>query len=211
MMTTLDDLQDDIQFMHKYNVTPEYYEKQMHRVPSFPVVDRVSYILDHSKNKRVLHLGCSSGYLHSHIAKVSKELTGWDIEPYPGTPIGNFVLLDLDEQINCCGFRGKFDLVVVAEILEHLGNPGNILKNLKNIEAPLLITVPNAFSAVGRYHLSGGVENVHKQHTAWYSWRTLLTLIERYGYEAQDFAWYNCPKGAQPHEAEGLIVLTSGS
>jgi 2-polyprenyl-3-methyl-5-hydroxy-6-metoxy-1,4-benzoquinol methylase len=208
MSGTLADLQDDLRLMAQYGVSAEYCAKQMHRLPQAPVVDRVQYILTQCQGRRVLHLGCSSGPLHGMIDKVAISLTGWDIDPYPGKAPGTFVHIDLDNlQGRCCrNLRKTFDLVVVAEILEHLGNPGRLLSCLHDLAAPLLITVPNAFSAVARHHIQGGIENVHKQHTAWYSWRTLATLVERYGYTIEAVNWYNCPQGEQAQESEGLIM-----
>lgn len=209
MSTTLADLHTDIATMRRCGVNAEYFAKQLHRVPQAPVVDRVQYILERCKGKRVLHLGCSSGPLHKMIAQVAVNLEGWDIEPYPGEAPGEFLQLDLDNLngYDCLGRRQAFDLVLVAEVLEHLANPGNLLRFLKDFQCAGLITVPNAFSAVARRQLQGGIENVHKQHTAWYSWRTLATLVERYGYAVQEMAWYNCPRGAQPQESEGLIFV----
>lgn len=204
---TLDELTSDIQSLQAYGVTQAYWDKQMHRIPKAPVVDRAGYILGQCQGKRVLHLGCSSGPLHSLIAQVSESIEGWDIEPYIGKAPGDFVQIDLDEPLTFRKTPGRFDLIVVAEILEHLSNPGQLLRGLKEYDVPLLLTVPNAFSSIGRRQVQGGIENVHWQHVAWYSYHTLLALIQRYGYEPHDFCWYNCPQGAQPQEAEGLIML----
>jgi hypothetical protein len=67
-----------------------------------------------------------------------------------------------------------------------------------------VITVPNAFAQAGRSHMLRGVENVNVDHVAWYSHRTLKTLLERVGYDIKEFHWYR----GVPYLAEGLIVVT---
>jgi hypothetical protein len=52
--------------------------------------------------------------------------------------------------------------------------------------------------------MEAGTENVNVDHVAWYSWRTLKTLLDRYGYPIREFYWY---KG-RPRFAEGIIVVT---
>ena len=99
--------------------------------------------------------------------------------------------------------KDKFELIVAGEIIEHLANPGNLLKVLRQISCPLLITVPNAFSSAAAGHLSAGTENVNKAHVSWYSYTTLLTLTMRYNYSLKEFYWYS----GKPLFAEGLIFL----
>src|SRR5690606_6274094 len=70
-------------------------------------------------------------------------------------------------------------------------------------DARLLITVPNALSHAGLRHAQKGIEHVNVDHVAWYSYRTLRTLVERCGYGVADFKWY----GGVPMFSEGLIFL----
>jgi hypothetical protein len=69
---------------------------------------------------------------------------------------------------------------------------------------PILITVPNAHCVIGRQHILRGVESVNIDHVAYYSWRTLKTLVERYDYVVKEFYWY---LPGQPRTAEGLIFV----
>lgn len=96
-----------------------------------------------------------------------------------------------------------FDVVVAGEILEHLGNPGFLLQRLHQYKAPLLITVPNAYSSAGFANMKKGIENVNVDHKAWFSYRTLRTLVEKCGYEMSEFYW--C--GGEKLFAEGLIMV----
>jgi len=189
---------------------PAWYAKMMHRIPPASVEDRVRYILAQCQGKRVLHLGCNwpPGSLHRAIEKVAEKLYGIDISIPVGQGRECYVHADLDSEMHSRGLAlsllgQHIDIVVCAEILEHLGNPGNLLLHLKKFDCPVLITVPNAFSNAGYYHVSGGTESVNPEHVAYYSYHTLRVLIERYGYVLDDWYWYN----GKPGTAEGLIFL----
>jgi hypothetical protein len=58
------------------------------------------------------------------------------------------------------------------------------------------------FTYVQQKHLKQGRENVNIDHVAWYSPRTLRTLLERVGYTIQTFAYYH---GDGPG-AEGVLA-----
>lgn len=201
---TIDAIQDECNDMRGY--TPEYYDKQMHKIPVMPVVDRVHCILEKCQEKHVLHLGCSwpPSPLHSLVVRTAKVAFGVDINvpEHPKRPYGYFQA-DLDAPLPYIPEMYEWDIILVAELLEHLGNPGNLLFTLKEYDKSILITVPNAFSSAGMSFVRRGIENVNKQHVAYYSYWTLKELVTRYKYEIQESAWYN----GQPGTAEGLIFL----
>lgn len=208
MATTLDDLRAECEAMRGYD--PDYWVKQMHRIPVAPVVDRVAYILRQCQGKRVLHLGCGwpPGYLHQAILQVAERAYGVDID-VPTAIDGKlqaqdavYWSIDLDHAPIVPG-DGVFDMILLPEILEHLGNPRALLEMLRHCQLPLLISAPNAHSDIGYKHVTGGIENVHKAHFCYYSWHTLKALVEVCGYAIQDFCWYN----GRPGTAEGLIFL----
>jgi len=182
----------------------EYFQKMMHDVPEAPVVDRVKFILAMCRTapKQVLNLGSSSGDLAAQIISLSPSAVGVDKLPGPFTTID----CDLDECPQVIKMRcgDTIGLVVAGEILEHLANPGRLLQVLRDLHCPVVITVPNAFSDVVRQTMiNRHRENVNIDHVAWYSYRTMKTLIERYGFTIREWAWY---KGL-PLTAEGLIFV----
>lgn len=179
--------------------TPEYNTKMMHVVPDAPVIDRAKSILQHCAGKRVLEFG-ASGPMHDAVGKVATLLVGIDRHT-----TDDVIGFDLDKIGPDLPDLGTFDLILCGEILEHLANPGWFLERLHR-QYPgvqVVITVPNAFTANGKQHMRDSIENVNIDHVAWYSYRTLRTLIERYGYAVQDFAWYH----GNPLTAEGMIMV----
>ncbi len=183
-------------------VSAEYVAKMMHAVPVSETVARMEFILERVKGKRVLDFG-ASGALHAAIAKTAAFVAGVDREDGPG--VFGFDLDDVDH-VDLPTIDPKPDVIVCGEVLEHLSNPGWFLTRLKRQYAgvPVIISVPNAFSTVARQHIVKGTENVNRDHVAWYSHKTLSTLLKRAGYTVQESYWYN----GQPYVAEGLIVVT---
>ena len=177
--------------------TPEYYQKMMHEVPPAKVVDRHAFIVSKCKGMKVLNLGSSSGDLHGKLKASCVSVIGVDKDGAADLTI------DLDEEPD--RLTAAVDVVVAGEIIEHLSNPGRLLKALRRMDCwRVIITVPNAFSEAGRQTmLRSGIENVNNDHVAWYSYWTLKTLVERFGFTVKEFAWY-CGK---PLTAEGLIFV----
>jgi len=189
--------------------TPEYRERMIHKIPDAPVVDREAFIVKACKGKKVLNLGSngtdSESILHKAIKEVAHVAVGVDRTnsdfncDLDEQAVGLWTFLASDDN----GFQPrKPNLIIAGEILEHLGNPGNLLKTLRGFQCPVIITVPNAFANGSHRLMEEGFENVNKDHVAWYSYRTLKTLVERYGFSVSEFCWY---KG-RVRFAEGLIM-----
>lgn len=180
-------------------LSPEYCEKMVHEIPKAQCVDRAEFVLGRCKDKVVLHIGCI-GPLHAELVRVAGKAYGIDREPADGCE--NFYQIDLD-RAECLPELSDLDLVLCGEMLEHLSNPGHFLDLVKAYGCDIIITVPNAFSAVGFSWANRGTEIVNREHVAWYSWHTLKTLVERHGYHIKEFYWY----GGKPIVSEGLIVV----
>lgn len=196
---TLDDLRS--QLGSAPTQSPEYRAKMMHKLPEATSVNREAFILTHCAGKRVLEFG-ASGSLHDRIVAGAAAVLGVDREPSAG--IVGFDLDDvtrsaLPEMVNPA-------IIVCGEVLEHLSNPGWFLTRLKRQYpgVPVILSVPNAFTAVGRKWMTKGYENVNADHVAWYSPKTLAVLLERVGYHTGGLFW--C--GGDGPDAEGLIVVT---
>lgn len=170
------------------------------RVPDVPVVDRNSWLVGRCYGKTILSLGCT-GKTQAMLDEVCPTVYGVDIEPLERE---NFTVLNLDEcpkSLPEC----DVDLVVAAEVIEHLRNPGKLLDAIasKYPNVPLIVTTPNAFADIGRESLCNGIERVNLQHVAYYSYKTLERCLSMSGYEIVQWFWY---KPGPPVFAEGLIM-----
>lgn len=179
-------------------VSDAYRAKQLHDVPTAPVVDRAAFILERAKGQVVLHVG-ASGPLHAKLVTAAATVYGLDRQASDGVEA-----IDLDAYGVPLPAHPDVTLIVCGEVLEHLSNPGWLLDRLRaNHSCSMLVTVPNAFSACGLHWLNRGIENVNAEHVAYYSHRTLTVLLARHGWRVTEFAWYN----GHPKFAEGLIAV----
>lgn len=178
----------------------DYVAKMLHALPAGAVVDRTVFLLQKVAGKRVLEFG-ASGPMHDGIVKAAASVIGVDRVDAPG--VNGFDLDDVREIDLPCW--DNVDVIICGEILEHLANPGHFLYRLKRQfpGVPVVLTVPNAYSAAAVKHLKRDTENVNIEHVAWYSPRTLRTLVERYGFTIREFAYY----GGDGPTAEGLIAV----
>lgn len=198
---TIDDLRSQLGARRSAESQIAYAAKMLHPIPDAPVVDREAFILDHCTGKRVLEVG-ASGPMHAAIVQVAATVFG--VDRVAGDGVTGF---DLDD-VSCQTLPGDGwapDVIVCGELLEHLSNPGWFLTRLRRQfgDTRTIITVPNAYSTNGRASIATGVENVNVDHVAWYSFRTLKTLLGRAGYTDFSFAWYR----GHPLTAEGIVVL----
>jgi len=95
-----------------------------------------------------------------------------------------------------------YDVIVATELLEHLSNPGLFLDSVGQLMMPgltnLVVSVPNAFRLPSLLHMLRRVEYVHPDHVRWYSYVTLLHLLDRHGYEIRDLVVYGTQPGWHP-------------
>lgn len=196
---TIEDLRSQLGASRSPEAERTYASKMLHPVPEASVVDRSAFILENCVGKRVLEFG-ASGPMHEAIVNAAADVFGVDRAESSGV-----VAFNLDDVSQPDLPMYEADVIVCGELLEHLSNPGWFLTRLKKQygDLPTIFTVPNAFSAAAHGHITRGVENVNVDHVAWYSFRTLKTLLERHGYGGYRFAWY----GGKPLLAEGIVVL----
>jgi len=98
---------------------------------------------------RVLDLGCSSGLFAEWIRPLGHHVTGVDVSELPGVRerVDRFVEADLDRGLPAgIDDEGPFDVVVAADVLEHVREPEQLLEQIQQVLVPggkLLVSVPN--------------------------------------------------------------------
>jgi glycosyltransferase involved in cell wall biosynthesis len=96
---------------------------------------------------RILDLGCSDGMLADQLRVHGHRVVGVDREEHPGVRerVDDFVAADLDEGIPDTVGDG-YDVVLVADVLEHVREPARLLVAAGNRLAPggsVIASVPN--------------------------------------------------------------------
>lgn len=193
-------------------------------------VDRREYIIDLSKNKRVMHFGfldsplleekiADNLLLHQEIKKNAKFLLGIDIDEdslsrYRNiTGDNNNLIYNLQHGYEQPLLIDNYDLILFPEVLEHIPNPGLTLENLRklcvlNNNATLCITVPNAFSIEGIITAMNNIEIVHPDHYYYFSPVTLTKLLTDHGYHNIKLTFYGF-EATPGLTKNGIIALCS--
>lgn len=178
------------------------------------VVDRVGFIREQCRGKKVLHLGCTNypytaesllnnDLLHQSLEEISDELYGFDFDQkgldiLRQKGIKNLYAADL-EKLDEVDLDETFDVIVAGEMIEHLSNVGLFLSGIKrfmNKDTKLIITTINAYGALrfAIYGLrgKGGIkEFVHPDHVAYYSFSTLNLIVSREKLIVNEFYFYD--------------------
>jgi hypothetical protein len=175
-------------------------------------VIREDYLTTASKDRRVLHFGfldapfseerlLSGELLHLKLRGVASHLYGIDsdrasLDRYRElTGDRDNAVMDIQMGLGEELEGQAFDLVLLPEILEHLGSPVPALGYLrrlcvKNKQATLCVTVPNAYYAGVFLRALEGDEIVHPEHYYYFSPATLRKLLTDAGFAIVDLALY---------------------
>jgi SAM-dependent methyltransferase len=191
----------------------------------FELVQRLELIKSLSAGKKVLHLGCTNWpytedaiqagtLLHKDLAAVASDLYGFDfdqagIDFLKSKGFDKLFQADL-EKLQDVKLSETFDVIVAGEMIEHLNNPGLFLDGIKrfmNANTLLVITTINAYSGMrffvyGLRGRGGGLEPVHPDHVAYYSYSTLKLLLERFGFRLANFVFYDIGSEHRPHNGK---------
>ncbi|MCW8914463.1 MAG: class I SAM-dependent methyltransferase [Magnetovibrio sp.] len=167
-------------------------------VPAGVTLDPHGDICAMASGKRVLNVGAAGnaafyrengaeGWLHAALNQVATELHGLDLD---GDEIN--VAADMGYSIVCGNCEDAkldqtFDLIVMADVLEHVNNPGLALTNMLNhldSGGQIVITTPNAtfLGNVVNALLRRG-PNVFWDHVNLYTPENIQALCDRHGWQ----------------------------
>ena len=173
---------------------------------------RFDFLINISRGKRVLHLGCvdtglleerfqRGELLHQKLQTVATDLWGVDlnqegIEFLQRKGFAQLYTADVSALHEIEALRGQeFDLILAGEIVEHLLNPGLFFNSVAKLMKPghtrLVVTVPCAFRVSSWLWLLRDVEFVHPDHNYWFSYLTLRNLLVKTGYTLETMHVYS--------------------
>lgn len=150
------------------------------------------------KNKKLLDVGCGTGTITSTLRDaLSLDVVG--VEPHPeraeqARTEGLNVITGVYDQI-FAQRNEKFDYILFADVLEHLVDPAEMLREVKNSLAPdgrVLASIPNVAHWSVRAQLLFGNFNykptgiMDATHLRWFTRRSVRRLFEAAGYEVED-------------------------
>jgi SAM-dependent methyltransferase len=186
------------------------------------IIQRVDYLKQICSGKRCLHLGCTDwpytsqrladgSLLHIELQRIASELWGVDydqegLETLARCGVTNLRHADL-EHLELLELDETYDVILAAEMIEHLSNPGLFLRGIQHFmreDTKLIITTVNAYCGMRmvQYGLRGrgGIaEPVHPDHVAYYSYATLHHLLVRENFKVDSFFFYDMGYEHRPH------------
>lgn len=151
----------------------------------------------------VLDLGCSSGLLAERMRAMGHRVTGVDREAFPETVerVDRFVPGDLENGIPSAVGEG-YDVVVAADVLEHVRHPETLLANIRGVVKPdgrVIVSVPNfghwyprARTLVGAFDYDQrGI--LDRTHYRFFTRKSLDRMVRQAGFEVRRRAEVGLP------------------
>ena len=145
--------------------------------------------------KRVLEVGCSTGYISQLMKERNCTVTGIEVDADAAQCAANHCeevqVLDLNSPEWITGLsENRFDAVLLGDVLEHLVDPARVLSQIREVLAPngsLVISLPNIVHwetrvqvLLGRfnYQSCGTLDHTHLR---FFTLKTARELIESAG------------------------------
>lgn len=114
----------------------------------------------------------------------SKEV----IAEYQRQEIFSNIIYGDAQQLEKSGLSGVFDVIVLADIIEHLSNPGMMLDGIKpfcNRETRVIITTPHAFGLPNYTRFLRRKFRDSPEHVLTFNQDNIQNLLHRHGYDMQ--------------------------
>jgi len=156
---------------------------------------RVLALLQDLPPSKVLDLGCSSGLLAERMRAMGHRVTGVDREAFPETlsRVDEFAVGDLEDGIPPEAGTG-FDVVIAADVLEHLRRPERLLTEIKRVMNPhgrLVVSVPNFGHWYPRIRTLLGAFDydqrgiLDRTHYRFFTRKSLLRMLRNAGFDVR--------------------------
>jgi len=147
-------------------------------------------------NKSVIDFGCAGGYFAKMLAKNNCQVTGVDLNPEAAKAAEQYctrvVVLNLDNISIPEAFPNeKYDVAVFGDVLEHLRDPWQVLRDVHSILNPggyVVASIPNIAHGAIRLSLLQGHFNYTKDgildntHLRFFTRESVKALFEESGY-----------------------------
>jgi SAM-dependent methyltransferase len=178
---------------------------------------RISTLLRPRPPSKILDLGCSGGLLSERLREMGHHVTGVDVLEIAGVTerTDAFYKADLNEGIPPEAGSG-FDIVLAADVIEHLMNPGAFMDQVRNVLSPdgvALFCVPNIAHWYPRLRSTLGMFDYDQRgildstHIRFFTRRSIRKLIERHGFTVRRIESVGLPLDALGVEGTKAKVI----
>lgn len=164
---------------------------------------------------RVLDLGCATGYLSEAIAAKGCEVVGVEMDADAAHQAQRFcshlLVGDAGDPDLLDRLPGTFDIVVCADILEHLSDPWTVLRILGktlNPQGKLLVSLPNVSYWKMRFDLLRGRFNytdtglLDRTHLRFFTVNSFRSVARDCGYSIQQMIINDAGLPGFPHPVD---------
>ncbi len=175
-------------------------------------IGRDATVVDLCRGKRVAHLGAADApfhldkarageLLHSKVKLAASELIGFDFcrqaveELRTEFGIDDIVVTDATRPLGGVNPQ-SFDVVLCCDVIEHVSNVGGLLETCRTLLRPdgmLVVTTINATALKPAIRAMMGREDVHFEHTAYFSYSTLCQVLVMNGFVPESFGTFSYP------------------
>ena len=160
------------------------------------------------RGRRVLDVGCGAGAFtariaeHNEVVGVEADQANWRI----ASEKANVILGTFPDVVP----DGRFDVVLLADVLEHMHDPGSALDKARAIADEVIVNVPNFDCVVAKAQRAVGIKQtdtgiLDKTHVFYFNRRIARQMLRDHGLEVVEFASPR-PRRA-PRWYKGLVTL----
>jgi len=148
------------------------------------------------KNKKVLDVGCSEGLLSKRMNMNNCKVVGIELDTESALKAKNFcqelIIGDVESVSLSSKYINYFDVIIFADILEHLKNPLEVLKTFKdylNDDGYIIISVPNIANWKIRFQLLFGNFEYHEYgildngHLRFFNQKSIKKIVNDAGFK----------------------------
>ena len=183
------------------------------RLPPLPVIeDRQAFLESACRGKTALHVGFGDAgardateiegrWVHEALVKSASRAIGLDLD---GQSVERAREDGLEAyQVDCTDASAilrldlpDVDLIILGEVIEHVGNPGGLLAAMRvagSTMTRLIVTTPNAHRIVTVINVATRRETSHPDHVAIWTMPLLAQLVARNGWHPTHAAMYQVP------------------
>jgi glycosyltransferase involved in cell wall biosynthesis len=163
----------------------------------------------------VLDLGCAHGRVGGRLRKMGHHVTGVELMPNADAEhaLDRFLVADLEQGLPP-ELDGSFDVVLAADVLEHVRDPARLLREIRDVVAPggsLLISVPNFGHWYARMRVVTGTFDYDERgildrgHLRFFSRRSFRRLLLDTGWRVSRVDYTGLPIEALSEGDVGLL------
>lgn len=157
-----------------------------HRARREIIVDTIINNIPNYSSKKLLDIGCGSGYFLSKISKYIPNSMGIESHEYRNIKYDNIKKCNIfDNKLE----NNSFDIITALDVIEHIENEKQFLNEIKRLlcnyeGGGILITVP-AYQWLFTYH------DIVNEHYRRYGLKKLKNLLLENGFEIKKITYFN--------------------